>query len=114
MCAYCIEQVRVPLQLSALSVIPQELGADPVGDITNFVAEPGYGMKCTVKGIEAFAKQTAGRRNESSAIISRYRLCMGTYLHRYKQLYEVSTFVMVIIVLTLEISHSTIVRMSKL
>lgn len=77
-CAYCIEQVTVPLQLSAPSVIPQELGADPVGDITNFVAEPGYGMKCTVKGIEAFAKQTSGHRNGSSAIISRYRLYGNT------------------------------------
>lgn len=55
-------------------VVPQELGADPVGDITNFVAEPGYGMKCTVRGIETFVKQTAGRRNGSSAIITRYIL----------------------------------------
>lgn len=65
---------------SIIIVLLQELGADPVGDITNFIAEPGFGMKCTIKGIEAFTKQITGRRNGNSALISRYALHIQWHL----------------------------------
>ena len=51
----------------------QELGYDPVGDVANFSAEPGLGMKCTVQDVEAFAKQNTRPHGDGySAIITRY------------------------------------------
>ena len=48
----------------------QELGKEPVGDIVDFEAEPGMGMTCTVRGIEAYnVKQNARGR---SSLIRRF------------------------------------------
>ena len=44
---------------------------DPVGEVLNFTAEPGFGLRCTVKGIDSFAKKGLSG-GTSSALISRY------------------------------------------
>ena len=55
---------------------------DPVGDVLNFTAEPGFGLRCTVKGIDSFAKKGLSG-GTSNALISRYTVravCTLEYL----------------------------------
>ena len=54
---------------------------DPVGDVLNFTAEPGFGMRCTVKGVDSFAKKGSSSGGTSSALISR---CVGHFTISYK------------------------------
>lgn len=47
--------------------ISQELGRDPVGDVSDFITEPGLGLNCTVRGVEIVSQE----KDIKSAIITR-------------------------------------------
>ena len=51
----------------------QELGKEPVGDIVDFETEPGMGMACTVRGIEAYNIKRK-TRNSRSSLIRRFEM----------------------------------------
>ena len=50
----------------------QELGKAPVGDIADFEAEPGMGMACTVRGIEAYNVRKKLTRNSRPSLLRRF------------------------------------------
>jgi Cu+-exporting ATPase len=59
-----------PLGEAIVHFAAEELGKEPVGDIVDFEAEPGMGMACTVRGIEAYNIKRKTRNSRSSLIRS--------------------------------------------
>jgi Cu+-exporting ATPase len=47
-----------PLGVAITQFANKELGNEPVGEVTDFEAEPGLGMSCAVRGIEGYAEKT--------------------------------------------------------
>ncbi|CAI8046627.1 Copper-transporting ATPase 1 [Geodia barretti] len=62
-----------PLGEAITRFASRELGGDPVGDVTEFEAEPGLGMRCSVKDIElnSSKQQIALYQNKTSVITRR-------------------------------------------
>jgi Cu+-exporting ATPase len=65
-----------PLGEAITRFASRELGGDPVGDVTEFEAEPGLGMRCSVKDIElnSSKQQIALYQNKTSVITRRFWL----------------------------------------